>query len=247
MELNKNDLRLLKLFMVGKQSIAVDYKDTDELYIYPGVIHINNGSTNEIYELKETIEFNVGSLSATTWYYLMASAPNDGGLILSETEISVTDTVPELDRSKKGYYSNDGLSRCISFFYTTATPEIEAFKVADYVYSFDIQRTAYSGTCGSGYSARAMTYIPLVPITILGTVRMNDPGSSAYCHISSNGSTSTAVLLYVTKKVDSKFGNFDIIVDDTSKRLWFKNNVGSATFVIYNQGFLLPKTIFNNQ
>ena len=235
------------MFLIGKQSIPINYKDADEFYIYPGCIHINNGITSEIYELNQTLEVAVSSLSADTWYFIMVSAPSDGGLIISETDIDVTDTVPTLDRSKQGYYSADGLSRCIGFFYADATPEIEPFDVVDYSWTFQVVQVTYNGTCSTSFSARTMTHIPLVPITMLATVRMRDPGSLATCYLSSDGTNSTISPIKVGTNVDYKYVNYEMVVDDASKRIWVRNSAGTASLVLYTHGCVIPKTIYNNQ
>ena len=127
MTINRNEEQLLRHLLRGRNSIIVDYNSTTEVLIKRGFVHINNGSIDDIFDILTEFTLELESPSTDTWYYVMASIPEKGKVITSD-DISITDTEPSLDESKRGYYSSDGLSRCIGVCFTDGSSNVREFK-----------------------------------------------------------------------------------------------------------------------
>ena len=243
MKINNNDLLLLSKFLVGKQSIIVDYKDTDELYIYPGIVHFNNGTIDDLFELSETIEFNVGTLSASTWYYVMVT-PSFGNTVL-EGNLSVTTDVPTLDEVKRGYYSSDGLSRCIGYFYSNASSNIRPFTNYDCLYQFDIRTWDFSGVSQlNSYKAHTLIYIPLVPINALLEGNIDFNGTATAIKYSKDGTYEAVRTMYIGNSISYAKGLTWMYITDSSKRFWIYgglNNLHTLGVI----AFEMPREIYN--
>jgi hypothetical protein len=103
----------------GKQSIKIEYKSDNEVYVNPGFADIK-GTTVEI-DTKTTIS---GSYSANTWYYVYLD---------SVGSITTSSGIPTIDYNNMGYY--DGNNRCIGFFGTDPSSSV--------IYPFSIHRGNY--------------------------------------------------------------------------------------------------------
>lgn len=111
----------------GGQTLTVEYKDDDEFYINPGIIHIKGTGVDTLYTVAAQLTKTVTSLTANTWYYVYAKPPATGTSITA-TEIEYSTTAPTRDVNSYGYYhgSNDTW-RCIFSFYSNTNMNIEKF------------------------------------------------------------------------------------------------------------------------
>lgn len=145
-----NDPLELRWLYRGMQSVCVAYKDADEITLKPGLIHIDDGTTEALYRCSG---FNkqLTSLTASTWYYVYAKAPANGR-VLSATEIEYSVSAPALNSSKDGYYhtTNSGW-RCIGFVFSKSDSTIHPFVVGGGLYAFgDAGASALSSSDNSG-------------------------------------------------------------------------------------------------
>lgn len=134
----------------GLQTVAVTYKDADEVTLRPGVVHINDGTTEALYQCPG-FDKQLTSLGASTWYYIYAKAPANGR-VLSASEIEYSTTVPTVVSAKRGYYHGTNAGwRCIGFVLTKSDSAIHPFTLAGRTYTWgDCGVTGLSASDNSG-------------------------------------------------------------------------------------------------
>lgn len=112
-----------------KSGLSVSYKDADEIYIDSGALHIDNGSSENIYCAQSQLTKQLTSLSASTWYAIYVDPP-DSGLTLAAADIEYSATMPGYDQAKRGWYHGANTDwRCIGFVYANASSNIAPFCV----------------------------------------------------------------------------------------------------------------------
>ena len=126
--INENEKRLRRYFFRGKNSVTVHYKSDTEVTVKIGSVHLNNGSIDDIFEVLEEFDVDVGTPTADTWCYVMVDVPSQGKVITSD-DITIVEDEPSLDEEKLGYYSGDGLSRCIGTFRTDGSSDVKEFYI----------------------------------------------------------------------------------------------------------------------
>jgi hypothetical protein len=98
-----------------------EYKDSDEIYIGPGVYH-HSGTVEQLVYWDSRLT-KLSTQSGDTWVYLYlddSAIVTAGTNLLTATEFIVTTTAPTWNASKHGWY-NSGVpnDRCIFAFYNT--------------------------------------------------------------------------------------------------------------------------------
>ena len=239
MFINKNAERLLKLYTQGKQTCRVDYKDTDEIYIYPGMVEINGNFT----KLDETLEYPIGSLSVSTWYFVMATY---SGKELKSDDISLVTDVPELDREKQGYYSSDGLSRCIGFFLTNDSSEVTKFRMIGNYYNFNAFKQEFINLNSTSFTEKTLALIPLSPVRILILVYCDYNGATTATYWSTKGVSTTQTIGYCNNNGYFEVIQTELTVSNDEKKVWAKVNTSSGDVSGYMIAFIVPQSIFNS-
>ena len=93
----------------GYMTLWADYKNSSTVTVSAGKVEINGS----LYSVGAAFDHTV-SPSGDNWYWIMAASPSSG-IALTSSEISSTITAPTYDAAKNGWYSADGLKRCIGF------------------------------------------------------------------------------------------------------------------------------------
>lgn len=99
------------------------YKDADEFYINGGGFYDVDGKFSG---WASQLTFDVGSPSASTWYYLYADYSDiTSGTALTASEFVASTTAPTQSHSKKGFYN--GSDRCVFAYLTDASSNLVEF------------------------------------------------------------------------------------------------------------------------
>lgn len=154
------------LWMIrGMQTVVVTYKDSDEITLQPGIVHINDDTLEQLYKCPG-FDKTVSGLSSSTWYAVYAKPPSDGSRILSASEIEYSSTMPTLNASKQGYYHGTNTSwRCIGFFKTNASSVVKPFHVSGGHFLFTSDLTTSNADLNAvALSSSFSTHTALVPI-----------------------------------------------------------------------------------
>lgn len=228
----------------GVQTVAVTYKDSDEITLKPGVVHLNDGTTEALYQCPG-FDKQLTSLSASTWYYIYAKAPSSGR-ILSATEIEYSSTAPTLDGAKQGYYhpSNTGW-RCIGFARSNGSSQIAEFTLTGGVYALatPIESLAYSSG-NIDTSSNVTLSIPIGSLVVnLHLTAYRYSTNSTSVAIKMYGSSESVGVCYIN--ADNVLSYYDIYVQASAdKKITYFGDTrfGGAVSV---SGFRIPSEIFS--
>lgn len=231
----------------GMQTISMAYKDADEISLRPGVVHINDGTTEALYQCPG-FDKQLTSLSASTWYFIYAKAPTNGR-VLSATEIEYATTVPSLVAAKQGYYhpSNAGW-RCIGFVRADGTSAVSKFAVsgAKYILDVDYWITDANGTTPSNTWTDVVISVPL-PGMVASLKLVGEYANAALPYmVRPNGSASAGqAIVYVSSSTSVAFSFLDIPTDANKI---IEHRFSSATtnkaYVVLT-GFYFPQEILS--
>lgn len=218
----------------GKQSIKVEYKSDNEVYINPGIVEING--TEYKNSTRTTIS---GSYDPDVWYYINATV---SGSTLSFTTSS---GVPELDYNKMGYYT--GNDRCIGFFVANSLGGITPFTVHSKTYSFD------------GHVVIDDAWADVTSATGL-TVTMVVPFGTMYCETHLFGRATTATDYYAYARNPDKpttsrmvgwsgdsgiyYSNTTFVECSEAKEVYFWPDAGTMKIRILQNSFEIPEYIY---
>lgn len=211
----------------GKQSVKVEYKDDEEVYINPGIVDVD-GVLQEI-NTRTTVS---DSYSSSTWYFVY---------IDQSGSLTVSSGIPTLDYNKMGYY-NDG-DRCIGFFMTTAAGDIRRFSTFGQDYVFEEAAVAdYRDRPWGTYTTAETVTLTSVPL---------DDDICIHFSGEANVSTSQSVFeLSTTDSVNTKrlTKGVDYIAGRCSMRCFNKQVVvtciNASDFYLAVDGFILPSYIY---
>jgi hypothetical protein len=172
----------------GYMSLWADYKDASTVTVSAGKVMING----TLYTVSAAIDHTV-SPSGDNWYWIMAAEPGTGS-VLTATELSSTTTAPAYDAAKDGYYSADGLKRCIGFV-LSASGSLQASRMLNGILSFNNAVQMYS-TVSWPSSDTAITVGPPIRAALsLHVYLENDTGTNEdynFIYLSNgDGGTST--------------------------------------------------------
>ena len=230
----------------GVQSIKVEYKDADELYISPGVVHINDGSNDNYYQVSSQFTKSFSGLSASTWYYLYVKPPSVGTEISSgEIEYTTNSGITYVDR-KGHYHTSNNDWRCIGAIYTDGSSNIEPFytdiglfrwsedQIDDWNYDVD----GFIGSSWQEVNIHAPYYCDFVNVSYRATY--NSVNSNQAWRKSSTAGTirlGRVGELYRTVSID-----LDLPIENQKAQV--RSESGDAHVWVYNRGHVIPDYIY---
>ena len=238
MLVNKNENSILMHFLRGINTIIVDYKNDTEVTVKIGSVHLNNGVKSDVFDVLTEFDFDAGSLSASTWYYVMVDVPEEGMEITSD-DVSVTDTEPSLDEEKLGYYSGDGLSRCIGVFLTDGDSDIKAYMIRGVEWRTKGPATAMvAGQTASGWNSFTWD-IPFDDLVVFGAFQVDYVNMWNLYSYSLNGSNRHLQGLFAT--VNSDQNSIDCYLPTNGKTGYsgWSSGGNSNTGTIRRTGFIM--------
>jgi hypothetical protein len=113
-----------------KSGLILSYKDADEIYIDSGALHIDDGTSENIYCAQSQLTKQLTSLSASTWYAIYVDPPTNG-LSLAAEDIEYSSTMPTYNQAKRGWYHPTTTDwRCIGFIKSDGSSAVLPFMVA---------------------------------------------------------------------------------------------------------------------
>jgi len=228
----------------GTQSIKVEYKDTDEVYLNQGVVHINDASVDGYYKISSRLTKQLTSLSASVWYYIYIKKPVTGNEItVSEIEYSIS--VPEKSLTKLGYYhtTNTGW-RCIGVFKSDATSDVEEFHSQNnlFIYSQSV------GLYGAGITTTSFfditTKVPFNEISVVCTFDC-DVGASSYPWVYWRPKGTSSTNWIFRPSVDGRDTVGLTVYIDIDKKFQIQFTEQPVQWInIFENGFYLPDELY---
>lgn len=185
----------------GTQSCKVEYKDADEIYINPGVIHIDDGSSEDYYKVSVRLTKQLIGLSTNTWYYIYATNSGTTMRELTTSNIEYSTTVPSEDLDRMGYYHTTSSGwRCVGFVYADSSSNIKAYDVGGSEYIFDQVITCLTWATYSSDQEFTVNYVPLAetPVTLHFRGAYNTGTASIYAYTPSVTTTTARFVGVVT-------------------------------------------------
>ena len=248
--INKNLQDILNWYKVGKQSCLCDYKDTTNVTIKTGLVHINDGTVDDIFEVKTEFDVAIGSPTASTWCFVMVSAPSGVGypVEITSSNISISETVPELDEEKRGYYdSATGTTRCIGFFYSNGSSQVTMFEVYENSYRFLPEIELFQNQAvGTSYGSHTIAYVPFNVSFYLSYHWDRNTNTACFLKWSFDGTNTYSWGGHVTTNKAFNDGCIIIPMKDASKRFWVLEHASTANDLgCWLPGFEVPLTIYN--
>jgi len=136
---------LAQIFAGGEQRAQFIWDDYQVIKIN-GARYLHLGTTNQVVYWKTQLTLNFADLGNNTWYYIylddsaIVIAQNDE---LTANELTYSDVAPTWSNIKCGWYSADGLDRCI---FAVLTDNDETGRIVQFYQSGDLvmYRTEFS-------------------------------------------------------------------------------------------------------
>jgi hypothetical protein len=232
----------------GVQSIKVEYKDADEVYIGKGVVHIDDGSDG-LYSVDTRFAKQLTGLSANDWYYIFAKPPVTGN-VLTTSEIEYTTVSGNLSYDKVGYYHPTNTSwRCISAIWSNGSNNIEPFTTYNHEWRTTsgeyIAQDLTAGTANT-YTNINMT-IPFGNVLAIGLVQgIYNNTAETYARWRLPGATAATVRFFLTS-ISNNASSRDIkyLPVDSQMRGEYKwDQVTNNSIYIDTIGFTFPYEIY---
>ncbi len=232
---------------IGQQSIQVLYKDTDEVTINPGVVHIQSNTMDENYQVTEAFDKQLTGLSASTWYYIYVSPPTDGTTTISDSDIQYSVTPPGEDLAKNGlYHPTNTTWRCIFATYSDSNSDILKFYISNSRIVWDSSFADHTNNQTSDTWTAQILTTPLwnegmVLIHIYATY--DDASGSCLYRVNESEGEGSMILRIHTASTRSNVSTE--IPYDSSGTIETKWSTDTTNFLaILNEGFKLPDKVY---
>jgi hypothetical protein len=161
-------MNLIQVPIGFRSGLDIVRKNNSTITLTGGMIEINGLG----YILDVLTDKIPGSMTASSWYYIFVNAP-DSGLVLSNTQVSVSITPPTYDHGKCGWYDATGLKRCIGFLFSDVSSNVWPFAQIGKLYCLP-NTIQFLST-----SAPATTWTPInTNVPIIGSVLCDVKGIS---------------------------------------------------------------------
>lgn len=223
------------------------------LTINPGFLHINDGNSEKIIINESAFNITISGKTSATWYFIYVITPADNGLLISSSsDISISTTVPAWNDAKGGWYDGATNYRCIGFFLANADGTMKYFFTDGILYYYNLG--AIGKITLSVSSAAWSEMVPNVPIgNIIANIQiytqdLNVPLFYGYIKpkASSNVVAQEGVILTVGSNTNrNAHYNIAILLDADKKCLITTNNATGYNFYYNANSFWLPKGLNN--
>jgi hypothetical protein len=224
----------------GFMSLWADYKDASTVTVSAGMVVVNGTP----YTVSAAIDHTV-SPSGDNWYWIMAAEPGTGS-VLTATEISSTTTAPAYDAAKNGYYSADGLKRCIGFV-LSASGSLQASRLLNGILSFDDAVQMYNTVSWPSSDTAVTVGPPIVAALNLNVYIQNDTGVSEHInqvYLANGNAAATGnedvlgTTLTGSGVARNRFYTSAVRVTDSSGQLKTKSSYGDTGTISLREVFL---------
>jgi len=230
----------------GKQSIKVEYATPSGIYINPGVVHIDDGTTEGYYNVPARLTKQLTGLSSSTFHYVYAVASGTVNNEITTSDIEYTTTVPsDLDYGRMGYYHPTNTDwRCIFAFRTSGTN----------VYRFTSENSLVSFIRISNFASTAASW---TDVTL--TIPTWGDNPRGYCEFYASYVNEGRSLYYRPKGTTPSYARIGRIdpsskksvvnayaIADTDAKIQISFESGSSTNTaqIWTMGYILPDEIY---
>jgi len=235
----------------GIQSIKVEYATASGIYINPGVVHIDDGNTENYYQVSSQFTKQLTGLSADTWYYIYATPPTVGNEI-SASEIEYTTNSGVLDIDRRGYYhtvNNDW--RCIGTVRSNNSSQVGAFRVMNNEWwylddgsDYSINRDLNGGTASSFTTITlSIPFGNTLAVTQVQTIYVDVANTQARWRLIGGPSNPRLFLGSVSNSASSRHTRH-LQVDANKQGQYRWDNAGNNACYIDVLGYVLPDLIY---
>ena len=241
----------------------LEWKDTDEIYIYSGAYHLRGDSQGEgVHRIEATLTFQVGSagsnaasddLGTSEWHYLYiddSTLSDNGATVLDETNFRNSTTAPTWDVDQLGWYDDATGDRCIGALYVDSNGDLMVFyHDGGDLLQYDSMFTEATSYPGTAWTTTITLSIPTFCRTgqVIHRAYHQYKVSDYYCYYRVTGSSATTGILTAmgVYRDDPRSGSINAMKTfcDSSQQIDIKVSVadGNARYAVYTCGYYFPR------
>jgi len=238
-------IKAKEVFNRGAQSIKVEYKDADEIYINPGSAHIKGDTSEEYYTIQSQIAKQLTDLTADSWYYIYIKPPASGYTITA-TEIEYSTDAPARDIDKVGYYHGTNTDwRCIGAIFTDNGSNILKFynSTREVKFEKDVANiSAAPGNTWTDYTLSVPLFDALCCVRFYGYY--GNSSTTGYYRV--KGSAENGVSFGVVRSNYVRCDVMTTVPSDSTGTIQLRwDNTNNGNIILYCRGFTPPDEIYN--
>lgn len=219
------------------------------LTITPGFLHLFDGTREKILTVESSFTVAISSLTNNVWHYIYVSAPVNHGIVITSSDIVVSETAPTYNEIYKGWYDGS-YNRCIGFFKSNASGTMRFFKTDGFYYRFN-NGTTKVNTSSTGWTNITLDLPVFADIYLIGELIGNQTAevdSSADCYLRTwTTGESSAPLSRLSRDgpstgVQQRYCSFSVMVAISSSKNVMLYTGGVAMTHAWNcNGIFLPR------